>query len=248
VAKVREITGAASVQMLAHCVGSMTFLMAMMAGLQGVRSAICSQLGLFPVTSTLNEVKAGMQAAGFLLALGQKTVDTNLAPKDWRNVLAGLVVQMFPPKELCKSSVCHQVRIIYGESYKHDQLNAATHDALHEMFGVSNIRTFNHILTAIKKDHVVDEKGNDVYMPQIGRLKIPITFIQGADNQLFLPAGTHKTFRHLSEKNGPAGYSLITFPGYAHMDCFVGRSASTDIFPILAGELDRQNQGDLGTA
>ena len=52
VAKVREVSGASSVQMVAHCVGSMTFLMAMMAGLEGVRSAICSQLGLFPVTST----------------------------------------------------------------------------------------------------------------------------------------------------------------------------------------------------
>src|SRR3954470_18993516 len=137
--------------MMAHCVGSMTFLMAMLSGLQGVRSAVCSQLGLFPVTSTFNEVKAGMHAAGFLLAMGQKTVDTNLPPDDWRNALAKIVIQMFPPKELCKSSVCHQVRIIYGESYKHDQLNAATHDALFEMFGVSNTRTFNHILTTILK-------------------------------------------------------------------------------------------------
>jgi cholesterol oxidase len=241
VAKVREVTGAESVQMVAHCVGSMTFLMAMMAGLQGVRSAICSQLGLYPATSTMNEVKAGMQAAGFLLALGQQTVDTNLAPEDWRNLLAGVVVRMFPPKELCSSSVCHQVRIIYGESYKHDQLNAATHDALYEMFGVSNIRTFQHILTTIKKGHVVDEQGNDVYMPNVGRLKIPISFIQGADNQLFLPSGTHKTFRHLCEKNGPRDYSLITFPNYAHMDCFVGKTAVRDIYPTLAGELDRNN-------
>jgi cholesterol oxidase len=244
VAKVLEITGAQSVQMIAHCVGSMTFLMSMMSGLSGVRSAICSQLGLFPVTSTFNQVKAGLNAPGFLLALGQKTVDTNLPPSDWRNILADVVIQMFPPKELCRSSVCHQVRIIYGESYKHDQLNAATHDALYEMFGVSNIRTFAHILKAIQIGNVVDEKGNDIYMPNVARLKIPITFIQGADNELFLPAGTHKTFLHLCAKNGADGYELETFAHYGHMDCFVGKTAVTDIYPTIAAHLDVQNPAE----
>jgi len=241
VAKVLEITGASSVQVLAHCIGSMTLLMAIMSGLKGVRSAICSQLGLFPVTSTFNQVKAGLKAPGFLLAMGQKTVDTNLPPDDWRNALAKIVVQMFPPKELCKSSVCHQIRIIYGESYKHDQLNAATHDAMYEMFGVSNNRTFAHILTAIQKGHVVDEKGKDVYMPNVSRLKIPITFIQGADNELFLPAGTDKTFRHLCEKNGADGYQRVVFPKYGHMDCFVGKTALTDVYPVLLGHLETHN-------
>ena len=42
------MTGAPTVQVMAHCVGSMTFLMAMMAGLQGVRSAVSSALTLYP--------------------------------------------------------------------------------------------------------------------------------------------------------------------------------------------------------
>ena len=40
---VRRITRAATVQMVVHCYGSTTFVMAMLAGLQGVRSAVCSQ-------------------------------------------------------------------------------------------------------------------------------------------------------------------------------------------------------------
>src|SRR5262249_9396050 len=198
VAKVREVTNAATVQMLAHCIGSMTVLMSMLSGLQGVRSAICSQLGLFPVTSTVNEVKAGLHMAGVLQALGETKVDTNLAVNDWRNKLAAAVIQMFPRKEFCKSSVCHQVRLIFVDSYKHDNLTASTHDALYEMFGVANLRTFKHILLTIEKNHVVDEKGKDVYLPNVARLKLPIVFIQGVENQLFLPPGTHQTFRYLA--------------------------------------------------
>ncbi len=239
VARIRQITGAPSIQVMAHCIGSMTFLMAMLGGLDGVRSAVCSQLGLFPVTSTLNEVKAGLKVGHFLIALGETTVNTNLPLNDWRNKLATAVIQMFPRQELCSSSVCHQVRLIYGESYKHDQLNAATHDALHEMFGVASIAAFNQILKTIQANHVVDKDGKDVYMPQIGRLKIPITFVQGADNQLFLPAGTRQTFRHLCEKNGPDRYVHIQFPHYAHMDLFVGKTAAQDIYPTLLGELEK---------
>ena len=116
-------------------------------------------------------------------------MNTKVPVDDWRNILADVVVQMFPPEELCNSTVCHQVRIIYGESYKHAQLNAATHDAIYEMFGVSNIRTFNHILTTVAKGQVVDQQGNDVYMPNVGKLKIPITFIQGRTTSCFCRKG-----------------------------------------------------------
>jgi cholesterol oxidase len=109
------------------------------------------------------------------------------------------------------------------------------------MFGVSNNRTFAHILTTIQKGNVVDEKGNDIYMPNVAKLKIPITLIQGADNQLFLPEGTDKTFRFLCTKNGPDGYQLISIPNYGHMDCFVGKTAVTDIYPLIASQLDVQN-------
>jgi cholesterol oxidase len=242
VQRVREVTGAETVQMIAHCIGSMTFLMAMMAGLEGVRSAICSQLGLFPVTSTVNEVKAGLTLGHFLTALGETTVNTNLGLKDWRTKLAEAVIQMFPRQELCTSSVCHQVRLIYGESYKHEQLNQATHDALHEMFGVANLETFKHILTTIRKGQVVDKDGKDVYLPQVGRLKIPIALVQGADNQLFLPEGTRKTLRYLAEKNGARPYVHIQFPNYAHMDLFVGKNAVSDIYPTILLELEKTAQ------
>ena len=45
---VRSKTGKDSVQVVAHCVGSMSLLMAILGGMTGVRSAICSQLGAYP--------------------------------------------------------------------------------------------------------------------------------------------------------------------------------------------------------
>ena len=44
VGKVRTLTGAPTVQVLAHCFGATTFSMALLAGLEGVRSAVISQI------------------------------------------------------------------------------------------------------------------------------------------------------------------------------------------------------------
>jgi cholesterol oxidase len=61
------------------------------------------------------------------------------------------------------------------------------------------------------------------------------------ENQLFLPEGTHKTFRYLCDKNGPENYIWITFPNYGRMDCFVGKTAATDIYPTICSELAKTN-------
>ncbi len=53
IAQVRELTGAASVQVLAHCYGAMTFSMALCAGLQDVRSAVISQISTHIVPPTI---------------------------------------------------------------------------------------------------------------------------------------------------------------------------------------------------
>jgi hypothetical protein len=34
---------------------------------------------------------------------------------------------------------------MYGGIFEHDQLNRATHDALHEHFGVANLSVFAHL-------------------------------------------------------------------------------------------------------
>jgi cholesterol oxidase len=131
--------------------------------------------------------------------------------------------------------------LIYGVVYDHDNLNEATHDAIHEMFGVGNITAFNHVLLMIRKGQIVDKDANDVYLPNIARLNIPITFLQGALNQLFLPDETERALDFLVQKDGAAGYERILFPNYGHMDHFIGKNAAIDIYPTVLAALDGHN-------
>lgn len=249
VAQVRAVTGAADIQVMAHCVGSLTFLMSMMSGkLQGIRSAVCSQVGFYPTTSPENKVKAAFDIGTFFKDIGIDTLTTDFNPTDWGDVIEDGLLKMAaalgPP---CNSAVCRRIWLIYGEVYGHEELNDATHDSIHEMFGIADITTFSHLLTMIRAGKVVDAKGNDVYLPNIQRLKIPLTFLQAANNHLFLPEGTERSFELLTAKNGADGYLRIQVPNYHHMDCFVGKDAAKDIYPLILGQLDIYNPAPSAT-
>ena len=56
---VRAESGADSVQFMAHCVGSLTMLMALCLGLSGVRSAVSSQLTLHPRAGAVKRCAQG---------------------------------------------------------------------------------------------------------------------------------------------------------------------------------------------
>lgn len=242
VEQVRTITGAETVQVVGHCVGSMSFFMAMLAGLQGVRSAVCSQLTTHPKSATLNEVRAGLRLASFLTVLGVDTLnpdyDTNA---NWQDKLYDAALRLYPTKEPYNNPVDRRILFMYGEVYKIAQLNEATHDAVHEIFGLANLTFFRHISLIIREGHIVNKDGKDVYLPHLERLAIPIALIHGADNNFFLPEGSETTYKVLCEKNGSDLYVRHLIPDYAHMDCFMGKNAAKDIFPTILAELEKFN-------
>ena len=109
------------------------------------------------------------------------------------------------------------------------------------MFGVANTRSFNHLSLIVRTGHAVDADGGDTYMNHLDRLAIPITFVHGEENNLFLPSGSMKTLQKLSSVNDAKLYQRVEFKNYAHMDCYMGRNSAQDIFPTIVTELDRFN-------
>ena len=73
-------------------------------------------------------------------------------------------------KERCDSPVCHRITFMYAPLYHHEQLNEATHDTLHEMFGVANMQSFEHLALLTRKGHLVAMDGKEAYLPHLDRL------------------------------------------------------------------------------
>jgi cholesterol oxidase len=242
VGKVRELTGAAAVDVVAHGLGATTLLMAIVGGLQGVRSAVCSQGGLHVVTQRAARVKAGLYLPGVIKALGQQSLRADGGgTKGWKNRLfdAGLRLLPVELEEQCSSPVCRRITFMYGPLYEHDQINLATHEALHELFGVVNLQVFDHLARMVREGHAVRTTGES-WLRDLDRLALPITFLHGADNACFLPESTQATMAALADANGPDFYRHTVIPDYGDMDCLIGKDAARDVFPLILEHLERQ--------
>lgn len=247
VATVRERAGAEDVQVVAHCVGSMTFLMAMLSGMTGVRSALSSQLTLHPRTPVVNRVKAGAHLAELLSAARLRSFTTDSRTGSRLDHSVDALLALHPRQERCSSPTCRRITLLYGDVFAHDRLNAATHESVGEVFGVANMTAMRHIGRIVRRGQVVDAEGGDVYLPHLDRLAIPITFIHGERNHLFLSSGSLATYEALRAANGPELYRRQIIPGYAHMDCFIGERAAEDVFPLVLADLERGNTGREAT-
>ncbi|MGH4008971.1 MAG: alpha/beta fold hydrolase [Pseudonocardiaceae bacterium] len=241
VAKVREITTSPSVQMVVHCYGSTTFFMAMLAGLEGVRSVVSSQIATHVICPPMTRLKSGLHLPALLDKLGVESLtaytDTNA---NWLHRLYDRFLDAFPDdkEEKCTSAVCHRITFMYSLLYEHDQLNGPTHEALHEMFGIANIHAMEHLALMVRAGGLRSVDGQDIYLPHRGRLAIPITFIHGAENACFLPESTEKTRTLLAQRNGAHLYRRHVIPGYGHIDCMFGKRAALDVYPLILEHLE----------
>jgi cholesterol oxidase len=237
-----ELTGAPSVQAVVHCYGAITFNMAMCAGLQGVRSAVCSQVGAHLSVIPLNRMKAGIHLDAFIGQLGVKSLTMYTDTHDnWADQLYNAALNAYPYayEEYCKSPVCHRITFLYAPLYEHDQLNTATHDNLHELFGVASVANFEHLGVMGRAGHIVSHTGEEVYLPHIDRMKIPIAFVHGEENETWLPQSTRDTFDLLVKTNGPDLYSRYLIPHYGHIDCIFGQNAHKDVYPVILKHLEK---------
>ena len=241
IAKVKKETGAETVLMVVLCFGATTFFMSMLAGLQGVRSIVCSQIANNVIAVPMTQGKSALHIPNVLQKLGFRSltayVDTHA---DWKDRLFDEALTLYPMqfKEHCNNPVCHRITFLYSLLYEHAQLNEATHDALHEMFGVANIAALEHLSLLVRTKHLVDAKGGEVYMGHLDRLKLPICFIHGAENQCFLPISTQMTYEALQEANGKDLYTRHVIPGYGHIDCIYGANAAKDVYPFMLEHLE----------
>jgi cholesterol oxidase len=239
---VRTIAGAPDVQVVAHCLGSMTCFMALLSGATGVRNLVASQMTPHPDVERRLKTEAVFHLdAVFKLihlhgltttpggSVAGRAVDEALkafpVPEDWRGL----------------GPVCQRIFAIYGPVFKPANLNLATRGALGEMFGFGNLLALEQISKMMAKGEVVDRNGEDTYLPRVERLRLPIALIHGGDNKFLSPRGSERTYLWLREHNPPELYTRHVVPSYSHLDCFIGKHAAADVFPLILSELDQHN-------
>jgi hypothetical protein len=111
--------------------------------------------------------------------------------------------------------------------------------------------TLLHLLMQMGVRGYVSSNGplfKDLTTPtNVARLSgIPIMVFSGGDNHVLDPECTDKTYSILRETFGDqAGmYERNVVPGYGHLDCWMGREAYIDVFPMIRRQVDKVCRGE----
>lgn len=235
-------TGRDDLQAVVHCFGATTFLMSMLGGLRGVRSIVSSQIGVYSRAPVMTKLKTGLHFPTVLKTLGVQSLDAFTSTREgWSEKAYDQLLRLYPQEaeEWCDNPTCRRIAFMYAPLYEHDRLNAATHSAMHEMFGIASIRAFEHIAAIVNAGKLVAADGADVYLPNLARLDLPICFLHGAENKCFSPAGTEATHDELKKRFPQQRYAYHKIANFGHIDCIFGKDAHLHVYPLIAAHLEQ---------
>lgn len=245
---VREVvarTGSPDIRAIVHCQGSTSFMMAAVAGLvPEVTTIVSNAVSLHPVVPWLSRFKLNVGLPLFRFV------------SDYMNPQWGLSAPTLPAKMIklivsathheCDNPVCKQVSFTYGAGFpslwSHDNLDADTHEWITHEFAACSLAFFSQMARCTRAGHLVAVEGLAELPADFAagppKTAARIAFLAGADNMCFLPESQARSFAYFDRlrKNY---HSLHIIPRYGHLDVFIGKHASRDVFPTILAELER---------
>lgn len=198
---------------IAHCVGSLALASALLTGTvpkDSISGLTASQIFLHPVLQPLNELKATLSLTKLYQILAGDWFALNITrPQSSKSLIQATLdtlLRFYPvtsTREICNSNVCHRCLLPFGRLWNHSNLNAATHENLHRIFGGVSIRCVEHLARSGRQQAVVDGDSRSLLTDgNLQRLSgIPVLLISGADNNVYSADSTLKTLRILRERS-----------------------------------------------
>jgi pimeloyl-ACP methyl ester carboxylesterase len=233
VAEVRRRTGRDQVAVVAHCLSSPCFLLSLVRGYlptNHVRAFVASQVALHLNMTSVGTIKLKTRMDRLLPRgnmIHQKLAELSGQISD---LAVSALAVVIPKSYTCDNPTCPRHSATFGDVILHSRLNSPTHDLMGELIP--------ECLTAFLKDVAVWGRKrtvlNQLDLDHLDRLRLPIHFISGSENRMFIPLSTERTYRLLCDANGPSLYQRTVYPGFGHLDCFVGVGADEAIWPGIA--------------
>jgi alpha-beta hydrolase superfamily lysophospholipase len=249
VATIHAETGSETVKAVVHCQGSHAFMMSIASGLlPSVTRVVANSTAMTPTVR---------RAARIKLPIALETLGKFM---DYFNPQYALYAPSFGAKLMdfmvhlthheCRNAVCKHSSFVYGVGFptlwSHHNLDDATHDWIAGEFAHVPVSLFRQTHDCLVAGHLVPAKDYSEIPEQLG-VQAPMTdavftFITGSDNHTFRPIGMRNSCDFFNEHSPvPPGaapkHGFKEFPGYGHLDMFLGQYASVDVFPHVIGWL-----------
>ena len=249
---------------IAHCMGSVAFSTGLLDGTipaHWILGVTCSQVFMNPVWNTLNMIKAleyPVPLDRAYRALAGHWFSCSTSPDDTLVQRAlNQLLRLYPDarREMCASAACHRTSLVFGRCWNHANLNEATHRQIDRFFGGVNMTLLHLLMRQGSAGHVMTNDETPLTTPEnVARLRgVPFYLFVGRDNAVLSAEATERTYEALCDTFGADGgsgadgaimYRRKVVPGYGHLDCWMGRNAWKDVYPLVRAEVDRWVRGE----
>jgi hypothetical protein len=248
VQEVCRATGHEQIKAVIHCQGSTSFMMSALAGLvPEVTTIVSNAVSVHPKVPLLANAKLRSLTPLTARALGY------LNPQWGRQGAPWLIPKLVDfwiraTHHECDNPVCKWSSFVYGAGkptlWRHENLNAATHEWLSGEFADVPLTFFSQILRCVEKGRLLSVDGLPElpadFVAQPPKTDARIAFLAGAKNACFVAESQRESHAWYEGFAGPRRATLHVFDEYGHLDVFMGARASRDIFPVIVSELEEE--------
>jgi lysosomal acid lipase/cholesteryl ester hydrolase len=235
------------IHVIAHCVGSLTFTMAMAAGtVKGITSCIANSISLTPYIPSWSRFKISVFPFFLERILNIPYVSPGW-PTEPRLTIGKLLskgISLFHHE--CKEPSCHMLSLMWGSGFpalfEHENISEVTHHRLADLFGGTGLNYHRHVAKMVNANHRAVKMRNgapqyailpdDYFEAGLG-IDTPILFVTGSNNRVFADSNIHCYEQMVA--NGIRHHNLKVFEKYGHQDMFMGTHCEKDVFPSLLG-------------
>lgn len=239
-----------------HCQGSVSFLMAYVAGYLGgkVSHVVSSAVSLFVEVRWPTWLKQRLAVPLVQLAMPWMDAQWGLRSDTPVGSAFGAIARRM--ERPCGNPACQLANFMYGSGWDtlllhkdpegRDWLDPAVHEWAARELGATPMSFIDQICESSRYGHIVPAQPHDPswpanYLARPKRLpprtkRARFTFIAGDQNRMWRWQGQEKAAKFMREFHQcPADF--VGLPGFGHLDTMWGRQAPEKVFPVIADGL-----------
>ncbi len=229
-------TGRPSASVLAHCLSAPCLLLSLVRGYlpsTRIKALVASQAGLHLVLNRATRIKIGLRVDQLLPGNAMVHQSSDGPRRGAWDLVVGLVGAIWPKSYSCTNAACHRQSATFGDIVSHDRINDTTHELMGAHVPEVNSTFVKDAADLGRKSCILtaEDRGH------LERLAVPLLLVSGAQNQMLLPEGTRRTYELLRQVHGDL-IEREVFPGFGHLDCYLGTGAREVVWERLARFLD----------
>jgi hypothetical protein len=244
VSKVCETTDRDELDAVAHCMGSASLTMSVLAGLvPQLRRIVSTSVSLHIDLDRLSRVRLATLVPVASRVL--RGTDPQWAARAPSAAAAGLarwgrfVCRTYP------NPLNALTTYVFGGKpealWQRANLDEETLHWLGREFGYVPFSFFRQLRRCSDVGHLVPVEDLPELDVRLDRTPPPeqtrFTFIVGSENRFLLPGGQRRTYEHFARLQ-PGKHEWVAVPGYGHFDLYAGRNAQRDVFPRILTALN----------